>query len=74
MTRDPLLDTNVFLRHLCNDHPDFFPHATASFEQIARSGLVVETSHPAIFETVYTLQRFSRQPETAIRATRLPLH
>ncbi|HLZ25382.1 MAG TPA: PIN domain-containing protein [Ktedonobacterales bacterium] len=73
MARYPLLDTNVFLRHLRQDHADFSPRATAYFEQIARGDLVVETSQPVIFETVYTLQSFYKQTKADIRATLLPL-
>lgn len=73
MARFPLVDTNVFLRHLRQDHPEFSQRATAYFERIARDELVVETSDPVVFETVYTLQRFYRQPKDAIRDSLLPL-
>lgn len=73
MPRFPLVDTNVFLRHLRQDHPDFSRRATAYFEQIARGDLIVETSLPVVFETVYTLQRFYQQPKAAIRDNLLSL-
>lgn len=73
MARFPLVDTNIFLRHLRQDHPDYSRRASAYFEQIARGDLVVETSLPVVFETVYTLQRFYQQPKAAIRDNVLPL-
>jgi uncharacterized protein len=73
MARFPLLDTNIFLRHLRQDHPDFSRRATAYLEAIARGEWTVETSLPVVFETVYTLQRFYREPKAAIRDNLLPL-
>jgi predicted nucleic acid-binding protein len=73
MVRFPLVDTNIFLRHLRQDHANFSRRATAYFEAIARGELVVETSLPVVFETVYTLQRFYHQPKAAIRDNLLPL-
>ncbi len=69
----PFLDTNVFLRHLRQDHPDFSPRATAYLARIERGELKVRTADTVIFETVYTLQSFYRQPKAAIRDAFLPL-
>ncbi len=69
----PFLDTNVFLRHLRHDHPDHSPRATAYLARIERGEIRVRTAETVIFETVFTLQRFYRQPKAAIRDAFLPL-
>lgn len=37
------LDTNIFLRHLLQDHPDHSPRATACLEKIERGELKIRT-------------------------------
>lgn len=69
----PFLDTNIFLRHLRADHPEHSPRATAYLMRIERGELKARTADTVIFETVYTLQRFYRQPKAAIRDALLPL-
>ena len=69
----PFLDTNVFLRHLRADHPDHSPRATAYLARIERGEFKARTADTVIFETVFTLQRFYRQPKAAIRDALLPL-
>jgi uncharacterized protein len=69
----PFLDTNIFLRHLTQDHPDHSPRATAYLARIERGEIQARTTDLVIFETVYTLQRFYKQPKDKIRATLLPL-
>jgi predicted nucleic acid-binding protein len=72
MARFPLVDTNVFLRHLRDDHPEFSRRAVF-FERIAAGELVVEMSEPVVCETEYTVQRLYRQSRAAIRDSLLPL-
>jgi predicted nucleic acid-binding protein len=67
------LDTNVFLRHLRQDHPEFSPKATAYFALIEQRKVEVRTSDLVVFEAVYTLQRTYKQPKAAIRDALLPL-
>ena len=69
----PFLDTNVFLRHLREDHPDLSPKATAIFGRIERGELKVRTSDTVIFETVFSLQRSYNQPRDRIADALLPL-
>ena len=69
----PFLDTNIFLRHLRQDHPDFSRRATAYLARIEQGELKVRTSDTVIFETVFTLQRVYHQPKVAIRDAFLPL-
>jgi predicted nucleic acid-binding protein len=69
----PFLDTNVFLRHHLQDHPDHSPRATVYFDRIGRGGLRVETTATVIFEMVFTLQSFYKHPRPLIRDNVLPL-
>lgn len=69
----PFLDTNVFLRHLVQDHPDHSPRATLYFDRIEHGGLRVETTATVVFETVFTLQSFYKHPRPLIRDSVLPL-
>jgi predicted nucleic acid-binding protein len=67
------LDTNVFLRHLTQDHPVHSPKATAYLERIERGELRVRITDTVVFETVFTLQSFYKQPRDRIRDNLLPL-
>jgi len=67
------LDTNVFLRHLRQDHPEHSPKATALLARIEQGELHVRTADTVVFETVYTLQRSYRVPRAEIAVALLPL-
>lgn len=69
----PFLETNIFLRHLRQDHPDHSPRASAYLTRIENGEIKVRTADTVIFETVFTLQRFYKQSKTAIRDAFLPL-
>ena len=69
----PFLETNIFLRHLREDHADFSPRATALLARIEQGSLKVRTADTVIFETVFTLERFYKQSREAIRDAFLPL-
>ena len=69
----PFLETNIFLRHLRQDHADFSPRATALFDQIEQGSLKVHTADTVVFETVFTLERVYKQSKAAIRDNFLPL-
>lgn len=69
----PFVDTNVFLRHLRDDHPDFSPRATAYLARVERGELKIRISDTVVFETVYTLERFYKVPKHDIRSALLPL-
>jgi len=69
----PFLETNIFLRHLRQDHADFSPRATALLRHIEQGSVKVHTADTVIFETVFTLERFYKQSKEAIRDTFLPL-
>lgn len=69
----PFLDTNVFLRHLVQDHPDHSPRATLYFYRIEHGRPRVETTATVVFETVFTLQSFYKHPRPLIRDNALPM-
>jgi uncharacterized protein len=67
------LDTNVILRHLLADHPQQSPRATVYLARVERGEVQVYIADTVIFEAVFTLQRFYRQPKEKIRDALLPL-
>lgn len=73
MSNLPFLETNIFLRHLRQDHADFSPRATALLRRIEQGSLKVHTADTVVFETVFTLERFYKQSKEAIRDAFLPL-
>ncbi len=69
----PFLDTNIFLRHLLQDHPQQSPRATTYLARIERGEIKVRTADTVVFETVFTLQRQYGHSKAAIRDNLLPL-
>jgi predicted nucleic acid-binding protein len=69
----PFLDTNIFLRHLRQDHPDHSPRATAYLARIEAGQTRARTADTVVFEAVFTLQKLYGQPRAAIRDALLPL-
>lgn len=69
----PLLDANIFLRHLGQDHPDHSPRATIYFQRIENGELRARTTKFVIFETVFTLERTYQVPRAQIQAQLLAL-
>ena len=69
----PFVDTNIFLRHLRQDHPDHSPRATAFLARIEAGVERARTADTVVFETVFTLERTYRQPRATIRRLFLPL-
>lgn len=70
---ESFLDTNILLRHLTQDHAEYSPRASAYLERIERHEVRVHTTDTVIFEVVFTLQRWYRQPKARIREMVLPL-
>jgi uncharacterized protein len=62
----PLLDTNVVLRHLLQDHPDHSPRATALFARIRAGELAAHISGTVLTETIFTLERAYKIGKPAI--------
>jgi predicted nucleic acid-binding protein len=68
-----LVDTNIFLRLLRQDHPDHSPRASAFLARIEAGVERARTADTVVFETVFTLERTYRQPRAEIRRLLLPL-
>ncbi|HZQ98917.1 MAG TPA: PIN domain-containing protein [Chloroflexota bacterium] len=68
-----LIDTNVLLRHLLQDHADHSPRATALLQRVERGELRVDMTATVVFETVFVLDRRARLPRAAIRDAVLPI-
>jgi len=60
------LDTNIYLRHLRQDHAVHSPKASAIFAQIEQGQLRLRTSDTVAFEVVFTLERTYKQPRPLI--------
>jgi uncharacterized protein len=69
----PFVDTNIFLRHFTQDHPDHSPRATAFLQRIEAGEGRARTADTVVFETVFLLERTYREPRTKIRDIFLPL-
>ena len=67
------IDTNVFIRHLTQDHPVHSPQATAFFARIERGELRARIADTVVFETVFTLQKHYGATRTELRDALLPL-
>ena len=63
----PILDTNVVLRHLLQDHAEQSPRSTAYIRRIEDAEVHVVLTDLALFEVVFTLQRQRRVLRTDIR-------
>jgi predicted nucleic acid-binding protein len=69
----PVVDANVFVRHVRQDHADHSPRATAYLLRIRRGELVAKTTDLVVSETVYVLQSFYHMAKPAIADALLPL-
>jgi predicted nucleic acid-binding protein len=69
----PLVDTNVFVRHFRQDHPDQSPRATAYMQRIRRGELVAPTNELVLSETVHILQSIYQMTKPAIAEALLTL-
>jgi predicted nucleic acid-binding protein len=67
MTERPsaLIDTNVILRHLLNDHPVHSGRASALFLSVRQGKMLVFCPDTAIFEALYILTGIAGAPRTA---------
>jgi predicted nucleic acid-binding protein len=70
---NPLLDTNIIIRHLMDDNPDQSPRATALMQKIENGELQVYITDSVIFEAVYVLQSVYQIPRDKIRNALIPL-
>ena len=71
--RAVFLDTNIFLRHLLQDHPEQSRGASAFLGRIERGEIQARIIDTVIFEAVFTLERTYKQSKRHIRGILLPL-
>jgi predicted nucleic acid-binding protein len=69
----PLLDTNVVLRHLLNDHAQQSRRATAFLGLIELGETRVQSPITVVFETVFTLERGYSLTKSVVRDVVLPI-
>lgn len=69
----PIIDSNIFLRHVLNDVPDQSVRARSLFAQIELGADTYQTTGTVIFECVYVLQANYDVPRDRIRDALLPL-
>src|SRR2546421_7098368 len=74
-TQSIFLDTNIFLRHLRNDHPEWSPACQQLFTEIEEGKRSAWTTDLAIAEIVFLLEskKHYNQPRAAIAEALLPL-
>lgn len=72
-TRLPLIDSNVFLRHLRQDHPDHSLRASAYIARIEAGEMTAKMNELVLFETVYTLQSVYKMAKRGIAEMLLPI-
>ena len=70
---EPFVDTNIFVRHLVQDHPRLGAKATAILARIEVGELVARTTDTVIFETVFTLSSVYKLSRPDLVASLLPL-
>ena len=61
-----LIDTNVILRYLLNDHKRFSPKATAFIQDVAQGLKKAELLSVVVVECVYVMEKFYEIPKYEI--------
>jgi predicted nucleic acid-binding protein len=70
---EPFVDTNIFVRHLVQDHLRLSAKASAILSRVEQGDLVVRTTDTVIFETVFTLSSVYRMSRSDLVAGLSPL-
>jgi len=63
-----LVDTNVILRYLLGDHPQFSPRADVFFQDIYEGVKKAEILDVVLVECVYVMEKYYRIPKAGITA------
>jgi predicted nucleic acid-binding protein len=63
---DPVLDTNVLLRHITGDHPELSPRATAFLADAEATGRRLRVTETVVFEAVWALEKLYLTSRRAI--------
>lgn len=61
-----LIDTNVVLRYLLDDHEDFSPKAKAFMQDVAKGSIKAELPTVVLVECVYVMEKFYKIPKNEI--------
>jgi len=61
-----LIDTNVVLRYLLGDHPEFSPKAEAFMFDVSQGVKKVEILDVVIVECIYVMEKYYKIPKTEI--------
>ena len=61
-----LIDTNVILRYLLDDHEDFSPKAKAFMQDVAKGSIKAELPTVVVVECVYVMEKFYKIPKNEI--------
>lgn len=61
-----LIDTNIILRFLLNDHDTYSPKATAFMTEVSRGILKAEILECVLLECIYVLEKFYEIPRQEI--------
>lgn len=69
----PVVDTNIFVRHIRQDHPDHSPRASAYIAEIEAGDRTARTTELVLSEVIYVLQSFYRMSKADIAEALLPL-
>lgn len=71
--KGPLVDANVVLRFLLQDHPEHSPRATAFFRRVGSGDVRAYLSDSVIFESAFTLERSYKHPKDRVREAMVSL-
>ena len=61
-----LIDTNVLLRYLLGDHPQFSPKAAAFMAEVSKGTKKAEIPNVVMVECVYVMERYYEIPKSEI--------
>jgi predicted nucleic-acid-binding protein len=61
-----LIDTNVVLRYLLGDHPEFSPKAEAFMFDVSKGVKKAEILNVVIVECIYVMEKYYEIPKTEI--------
>ena len=61
-----LIDTNVILRYLLDDHPDHSPKALRFMKDVSKGKKKAEILDPVLMECIYVMEKFYKIPRPII--------
>ncbi len=61
-----LIDTNVIIRYLAGDHPEFLTQSTELFEQVERGATDIIILDSVVMEAFFVLTKFYKFPKPEV--------